>query len=260
MNVLQIARGSLTVFLFEWSRSWTISRFACWCVLALFPPAMVGILAWNNLSLPGETGWALMLYVMCPSVISMLGLLLWATPAIHSELESKTWIYIAVRPSGKNSVLIGKYLTAVAWSASAAWSGLTLSVGIIAIAGEHSEPLRLWLVNSILIVLACLGYGALYCLLGVLFKRRAMAIAVAYTLIIEFLVSRVPALINRFTVQHRVQNLWHNWMDLQFDQRETFTNAPNWEHILVLFVYSVIMLAASSLFLGNREQITADES
>ncbi len=258
MNALQIARGSLTVFLFEWSRSWTISRFACWCVLALFPPAMIGILAWSEFSPPRE-GWVILLYIMCPSVISMLGLLLWATPAIHSELESKTWIYVAVRPSGKNSVLIGKYLTAVAWSASAAWSGLTLSVGIIAIAGEYGQPFQLWIANSILIVLACFAYGALYCLFGVLFKRRAMAIAVAFTLV-EFVISRVPALVNRFTVQHRVQNLWHNWLDLQIEQGETFTKAPNWEHLLVLVVYSLIMLAASSLFLGNREQITADES
>ncbi len=49
-------------------------------------------------------------------------------PLVHAELEGRTWIYLAVRPRGRVSVLLGKYLTAVAWTTLAGWTSTTICV------------------------------------------------------------------------------------------------------------------------------------
>ncbi len=40
------------------------------------------------------------MFVLLPQVVTVLGLLLWATPVVHSELEGQTWVYAVVRPGG----------------------------------------------------------------------------------------------------------------------------------------------------------------
>jgi ABC-type transport system involved in multi-copper enzyme maturation permease subunit len=258
MNVL---RGSLAVFWFESRRSLTLSRLACWSVLALFPPTIFGILAHYDVELPDERFWIGMLYWMIPGVIALLGLLLWATPAVSTELEGKTWIYLAVRPAGRDCVLVGKYLAAVAWSALAAWLGLTLSVAIIARDYELPQPLLLWAVLTGLLGLSCLAYGALYCFLGVVFRKRAMVIAVAYTLIFEFVVGLVPALINKFTVQYRLRSLLVKWLDLEeWRQAGIFGNEAVWAHLVILLAYAVVLIVASAVVLRLREHTAKDET
>jgi len=261
MNLAHIARSSITVFLFEWNRSMTASRVACWSVLVLFPPLIFGILAFNDLHPPTDQVWDITLYGMSPGVITMLGLLLWATPSVHTELEGKTWIYLAVRPAGKDAVLIGKYLSAVGWSAVAAWLGMTLSVAIISIAAGHQNPLRLWFVLSVILFLSAMAYGALFSFIGVLFKRRAMVVAVAYSIIFELIVAFLPAIINKFTVQYRLASLMFQWMDWgAIPQQSPIGREPPWQHILILFAYTVGLMTVSALFLRLREHITSDET
>ncbi len=269
MNIL---RGSLAVFLFECRRSMTPSRIACWLVLVLFPPAIFGLLVFYDMDLGSnaqspisdsvarERLWISLTYATVPLVMSLLALLLWATPTVYTELEGKTWIYLAVRPSGRDVVLLGKYLAAVAWSMAAAWLGLTFTMAIIA--GELSQPITVWLALSVLVVISCISYGALYCFIGVLFRRRAMAIAVSYTLIFEFLFSMVPALINKITVQHRMLSLLDTWLDMgdQLRVSGVIGDEPVWLHVCILGIYTGCLLIASSVTLRMREHITAEET
>ena len=57
-----------------------------------------------------DTVWGLILFGLIPEVITLFGLLLWVTPVVQAELEGRTWIYLAVRPRGRVSMLLGKYL------------------------------------------------------------------------------------------------------------------------------------------------------
>ncbi len=258
---MNIVRSSLAVFVFECRRSLTPSRISCWLVLVLFPPTIFGLLAYyqRDESISEEV-WVGLLFSTIPGVISLLGLLLWATPAVYTELEGKTWIYLAVRPSGKDAVMLGKYFAAVVWSAAAAWLGLTLSMAVVA--PQYDEPVKLWLVLSVLVLLSCMSYGALYCCLGVLFRKKAMAIALSYTLIFEFVISFVPALVNKFTVLYRLRTLVAQWLEwgLEFQEVGTIGSGPAWQHILILMVYTVVMLIAASYLLHMREHITAEET
>ena len=206
------------------------------------------------------TVWGAVLFGLIPEVITLFGLLLWITPVVQSELEGRTWIYLAVRPRGRVSVLLGKYLTAITWTALAGWSSTTICIYI----AQPVDAWRLWISLVGIVAFACIGYGALYGLIGVLLQRRAMVIAVAYTLIFEFLVSIVPAVINQFTVQYRLRNLlvqFMGWRELLPDEASAILlgDQPAWLHILILCGFTVTLLAVAAQVIQRKEYITADE-
>jgi len=208
-----------------------------------------------------DTVWGWVLLGLIPGVTTLLGLLLWATPIVQAELESRTWGYVAVRPRGRASVLLGKYLTAVAWTTVAGWTSATVCILI----AQPKYPLPLWSCFVVIVSLACAGYGALYSLIGVCIQRRAMVIAVAYTLIFEFLISFVPAVINQFTIQYRLRNLLvllMGWRDMfPEDAGEVFLgNQPTWLHLVILASLTMAMLIASVQVIQRQEYVTAEEA
>ena len=211
-----------------------------------------------------DTVWGLILFGLIPEVITLFGLLLWVTPVVQAELEGRTWIYLAVRPRGRVSLLLGKYLTAVTWTALAGCVSATICVQI----AQPEEALRLWITMLALVGLACLGYGALYSLIGVLLHRRAMVIAVAYTLIFEFLVSLIPAVINKFTVQYRLRNLlvsFMDWRELLMQESGEASDVllgkePPWLHVIILIGITIFLLAVAAQVIQRKEYATADEA
>jgi len=253
----------LTVIRFEMRRTRTDARAATWMVMVLFP---AGLLALYRLEAettpdfvpPPEEFLGVVLYGLIPQVVCLLGLLLWVAPVLQAELEGRTWIYLAVRPGGKFATLIGKYLNGIAWTASAALLGLT--IGMLAGRLHVSEPVRLWFVMALLICFSCFAYGAAYSVIGALFHRRAMVVSVAYILILEVVISNLPALINRFTVQHHLFNLLFLWMDWDVpdDVRMLVGTQPAWQHVAALVAYTLFMLTAASLILRWRQYVTSD--
>ncbi len=256
-------RGAVTVLRFELLRTLTASRILGWCVLVMFPVFIVSVVSYYTSRFPDGKDvepWSVMLFGLIPEVICLLGLLLWATPLVHTELEGRTWIYLAVRPRGRINVLLGKYLAAVMWTASAGWASANLS---IAVARPEMSLRLLWCISA-LVGLSCLSYGALYCLIGAFFHRRAMVIAVAYTLVFEFLVSLIPAMINKFTIQYRLRCLLVKWMG--WDPRELpegfdllLGQESWWVHVLILIGIIIGLLFAGSQVIQRREYATADE-
>lgn len=179
--------GSISaVFFFEWRRAFTVARMGWWLTLALFPVLIVSMMrfALRGETLPDEF-WMGMLFALVPMLVSMLGTFLWATPVVSAELERKSWVYLAVRPQGTTHVLIGKYLVAIAWALSAALVGLCAA---LAVAPVHDGVRIGWVVGRITL-LSCPAYAALYLLLGTLFPKRSMVVAVAYTLVFELIIS-----------------------------------------------------------------------
>lgn len=261
---MSILRGALTVFRFEMSRSLTASRLLAWSTLVLFPAAILALRF--NFAHPDIFGLALL--TLIPLVVCMLGLLLWASPVIHSELEGKTWIYLACRPRGRAAVLVGKYLMAVTWTLLAGLCAVTLC---ICVAGANRMPVplgRLWFVFAVLILLACATYGALFVLIGVLFNRRAMVVCVAYSIVTEFIIPSLPAatVLVEFTVNFRLRNLMLEWMawrpryELDPIARNLISEAPAWLHLVVLVFATILLLGIALGIVQKREFITADES
>jgi len=255
----------LTVIRFEMRRTRTDARAATWLLMVLFPLVLLGLYRWKaeiepNFVPPPEQVLGIVLYGLIPQVVCLLGLLLWVAPMLQAELEGRTWIYLAVRPGGKFATLIGKYLNGIAWTASAALLGLT--IGMLAGRLHVSQPLRLWCVMAGLVCLSCFAYGAAYAVIGAIFQRRAMVVSVAYILMFEVVISNLPALINRFTVQHHLLNLLFLGMDWEVpDNVRLLVGAqPAWVHLAALVSYTLFMLTAAVLILRWRQYVTSDEN
>lgn len=244
---------------FEIRRTQTKARWFAWSVLTLFPLLVVFLLHVQDEGLSDE-GWGLILYGLMPQVVCLLGLLLWVAPLLQSELEGRTWSYLAVRPGGKLATLLGKYLNGVGWTLTCCWGGLALVVLIGR--PDVTAPLRLACVLAFVIGLAVVAYGAVYAVIGALFHRRAMVIAVAYMLIFELLVSNIPAFINKLTVQHRLLNILFRLMDWRLPPESPIQVGldPAWQHTLILLCYTFLALTLAIAILWYREYVTNEEN
>lgn len=247
----------LDVIRFELSRSRTLGRIAIWLVIVMFPIALISALRILETSNQPEP-WGFTLYFLVPEVVCLLGLLLWATPTISTEVEGQTWIYLAMRRSGRSIVLIGKYLTAVLWTFSAALTAITVCVVIMGPAGGF----RLWAVMSLLALFSCFAHASLYVLIGTLGFRRTMVTAVFYTLVIEYGMSLVPAMANKLTINYRLRGLlaeWMGWERVRSQAENVFGSEPAWTHVLVLLAITVALLGAAVFRLGHSELPTQQE-
>ena len=257
------------VFLFEWKRALTLPRMAWWAVLALFPVFIVGLIRFTTAGLPPDQRpprdtWAGLLWALIPMLVSMLGTLLWATPAISAELERRSWVYLTVRPNGGTAVLIGKYLAAVAWAIPPGLVGLSIAVPL----ADTGAEWQVWWTMARLVCLSCPAYGAIYLLLGTLLPRRAMVLAVAYTLIFEFIVAFVPAVINKLTIQYRLRALLFDWCQIPLPGDgggrsgvlALIGDDPAWLHVMVLLLLPPVLLSISVAILRWSEFSSSAES
>lgn len=252
------------VLLFEWKRALTLPRMAWWGVLALFPVFIVGLIRFMAIQNPPREFWAGLLYALIPMLVSMLGTLLWATPAISAELERRSWVYLTVRPNGGTAVLLGKYLAAVTWVIPPALIGLTIAVPL----ADSGDGWRLWWTMLRLVCLSCPAYGAIYLLLGTLLPRRALVLAVAYTLVFELIVRFVPAVINKLTVQFRLQALLFEWCDLSnfgpggrpSGVQALIGDDPAWQHVAILLLLPPVLLLIAVAILRWSEFSASAES
>ncbi|MEO2050089.1 MAG: ABC transporter permease subunit [Pirellulales bacterium] len=256
------------VFFFEWQRALTPARVVWWFILTLFPIFIITLarLTFNTMpryehrppgeSWPQQEPWLLFLFALIPMLVSMLGSLLWTAPVISSELERQSWTYLAVRPHGKTALLLGKYLAAVTWVLSAALLGLSVCVVIT----QAEDPWHLWSTIAKLACISCPAYAALYMALGTLFPQRAMAIAVAYTLVFELVVSWVPAIINKLTVQYRLLALLQDWGSITFGNEMLilFGYSPAWIHLSMLAGSTACLLILSIVMVNLRELTTTN--
>lgn len=242
----------IQVIRFEGRRTRTRGRVAIWLALAFFPSLLIILMqSQAPQTLPSDQ-LAIMTFYLVVQVSCMLGLLLWATPAVGSELEAQTWIYLAMRPHGKVAILLGKYIVAAAWTASAC----SISAVGVAVASQHPEPLRLAAALLALVSISSVCYAALYVLIGVAFSARATVVAVVYTLLFEGVLSTIPATINKFTVCYRLRALlaeWVNLQDVRTAAQELFGYEPLWQHLASLAAYTTLVLALALLLVHSKE-------
>lgn len=251
------------VFFFEWRRARTVPRLAWMVALMAFPPLLLALVRSTASSDPPAEVAGLLVYVLSPGVACMLSVFLWATPALSSELEGRSWVYLAVRPYGPLSVLLGKYLVAVSWSIPVGLVSATL--GIIVLGVE--QPLRTIVVQCALAVLSCVSYSALFLLIGVIAPKRAMVAGVLYTVIFEVALAIVPAAVNLLTVQYRLRCLFVRWMNIDqtfAERREVLAayfgeESATW-HVCILLLMTIGYLAAAAALLRYREFTAAAET
>ena len=254
--------ATVTVFQFEWRRAWTIARMAWWAVLAALPifiTVMIRIV--RGIELP-DRAWSGILFALGPMLVSMLGSFLWSTTAVSGELEQKSWVYLAVRPHGAIVILLGKFLTSISWVLSAAITGLTVAALLTGV----EDLWELWWPLAIVTLLAVPAYSSIYLCIGCVYPRRAMVLAIAYSLPLELLVSFIPAVINKFTIQYRLRSLVVSWSDIPLEDARFFRSLAfvgeeeTYWHLIVLAAVIVSMVVIAISVLRWREFSTAEEA
>jgi ABC-type transport system involved in multi-copper enzyme maturation permease subunit len=290
----------MAVFFFELKRIMTPGRAFWWVVVAAFP-AVIMLLMKNYANIQtgeGEirqatsTVFTIVLYFMAPTISCMLGALLTAAPAVASELEQHSWVYLAVRPNGLFHLVMGKYLVAVVWAASATVVGVTIAVSIAAVdspaeVSAHDEQRNeITITEAVaaeavpgiidagevtramvgLSILSACAYSALYLMLGTVFNRRAMIICVGYTAAVELFLGFFPAVINRFTIQYRLRTLLFDWTTQSEQFRESgvldlvASDESAFMQIMWLMSWTAVFLAIALVSVQVREFTSASET
>ena len=224
-------------------------------------------------------------------------------PYLNAELEGNTWPYVAVRPHGRTSIMLGKYLVSVTRSIiagflaialvfpsislnelnrdipppitvpsvaddsskSTTWSEATDNVAgtdkIVEI--EKAKPYPLWLSLVILVILSSFCYSSLLCLLGTLMHKRPMILAIIYVLLVEGVISLLPAVVNAGTINFYLRSIFLRLMGWELSDLPnalSFINDPNMfsqfstmGDLFSLFVLCLIFLFTANTLLRNRE-------
>jgi small basic protein len=189
-------------------------------------------------------GFSILLFVLLPEVLTVLGMLLWATPIVNSELEGQTWIYSVIRPGARRSMLLGKYIVAVVWTCSCTCAAASIAVPITGM----PDAMKAWSTICMLCIVSAAAHGALFVFIGTFFQRRAMVSAFVYAIVIEGVLAWIPATINQFTIGFRLRSMLVHEMQLDFGDIPNFRRlvsdgTTSLAHIGVLGVGAAILLS-----------------
>lgn len=255
------------VFAYEWRRSLTAGRVIWWILMSLFPitvSLLIRTLPDFERNVPErarDTFWSIFLYVMIPCLCSALGVLLTAGPAVATELEQRSWIYMATRPRGILWLLFGKFLVAFTWGVSAAAVALSGSILIT----NATSRFSIWSSMMLLSLLSCIAYSAAFLFVGAIFPKRAMVFSVIYVAVVEVVLGLIPAVVNRMTIQYRLRSLLVKWLPADTKLAEeseiqyVFGNDATWVHILWLLGLTVGYFLIAQIVVHWKEFTTASE-
>jgi hypothetical protein len=263
--------GALATCRFELKRSFSIQRLATSLGLILFPPLMTFAFLNGALrtSLAGEIlEFVLFTIIFLVALVCLLSLLLWATPNVHGELEGKTWSFIAMRPGGRISNYLGKYLLSVLVSFLTAFFALTLCVLIAnryGALGGGSEPWQRWGTLTGIFAMACAVYGAILSMIGAWFTKRAMVVGAGFLIGAEGILSAVPAVVSSFTMSYHLRRLGEMWLGWFLpDDRQEYEilfgpPGPVWFHLTCLGTATVVALVIGCLIVVNRQYAIGED-
>ena len=272
---VKLWRGAAATCMFELRRSMSAQRISVSIGMALFPPAMLSLLIFGAKVSSADGGAQMIdsaqfLAVFLSALVLLLSLLLWATPNVYSELEGKSWLFVASRPAGRTLIFLGKFMASVVVSLAICFTAITLCVLVIRSTNETINPIRLWLSMNVVYFLATLIYAAVFSLIGVVFVKRAMVVGAGFLIGFDVFLATLPgALINRFTVRHHLQEIGIATMGWFFpanagseqDYRNIYGQEwSTWIHVAIVLSVTLLLLIIGTKVISSREYVTADQS
>ena len=273
-SIVKLWRGAAATCMFELRRSMSAQRISVSIGMALFPPAMLSLLIFGAKVSSADGGAQMIdsaqfLAVFLTALVLLLSLLLWATPNVYSELEGKSWLFVASRPAGRTLIFLGKFMASVVVSLAICFTAITLCVLVIRSTNETINPIRLWLSMNVVYFLATLIYAAVFSLIGVVFVKRAMVVGAGFLIGFDVFLATLPgALINRFTVRHHLQEIGIATMGWFFpanagseqDYRNIYGQEwATWIHVTIVLSVTLLLLIIGTKVISSREYVTSDQ-
>jgi ABC-type transport system involved in multi-copper enzyme maturation permease subunit len=211
------------------------------------------VVAQGGFDLPDqeEVAMGIFLYVLYPQSLCILAALLYGSSLLAAEIEGKTLVYLFTRPVPRALVLLWKYLATVSALVGLTVVSLTLSFALAGFAGGA----RMYLTLLATVVAALLAYTAIFCLLGLVVPRRAIPAGLIYAVLVEVVLSFVPAVANEIAVSHYLRSLalQLSGRTLPPEVQEVFTPVPLGTCVLALAVFPTAFLGLSALLVHRRE-------
>lgn len=190
------AQSTASVFQFQWLRITRGKKLRFGVVAVLL--VVIGVLAARYAGTPSEVastfksgvrlGFQLMLVMLLP--------FLFMSGAIAEEVEGRTFVYLASRPTSRAALTAGKFLAGtLAASVLTAVGLLVLYVGCFvttpAAMGEHFREFARALLATELLVFS---YSAICLMWGAIAVEAAGIVSALYLVVVEFAFSFVPVL------------------------------------------------------------------
>jgi ABC-type transport system involved in multi-copper enzyme maturation permease subunit len=210
------------------------------------------VMAQGGFDLPDqEVAMGVFLYALYPQSLCILAALLYGSSLLAAEIEGKTLVYLFTRPMPRAVVLLWKYLATVTALVGLTVVSLTLSFALAGFAGG----LRMYLTILTTVVAALLAYTAVFCLLGLVVPRRAIPAGLIYAVLVEVVLSFVPAVANEVAVSHYLRSmaLHLSGRTLPPEIQEIFTPVPLANCVLALLLFPTAFLMLSALLVRRRE-------
>jgi ABC-type transport system involved in multi-copper enzyme maturation permease subunit len=236
---------------FQLSRLLTRPRLAMGLAGAIFPAAVM--FAVTRTASIDRNMTVVMIYALIPEALCVLGLLVTMCPVVADELERGTWIHIAVRPGGRQNLLLGTFAAAVLWTAAVSFTALMLTL----LVAQPTQPIGLIVMFSVLIGLSCVGRAALFALPAVILPKRALIASVGVALIVEYFAGLLPAVVNQITVSLRLRSLLVEWMEWRQEMPIEMTlvvddySAP--VQVIAVCILVFVLLATAIFILNHRQ-------
>ncbi|HED66783.1 MAG TPA: hypothetical protein ENJ09_14660 [Planctomycetes bacterium] len=199
------------------------------------------------------------LYLMYPQSLCILAALLFGASLLAGEIEDKTLTYLFTRAVPRWKVLGGKYIATAGVLAVLTVASMSMAFFI----SGRPFGLRVWWALSVVTALACFTYTAVFALLGLLVPRRAIPAGLIFAVVVEGLLSTVPALVNELTVGYYLRSL--AWRladpplptsiraDFERNVAPLFVGASTSTALFALGGIAVGTLAVSALLIHRRE-------
>jgi ABC-2 type transport system permease protein len=199
----------------------------------------------------GEIALSIFLYVLYPQVLCILASLIYGSSLLVREVEDKTLVYLFSRAQPRWKILLSKYVTTVLVLSSM----ITVSMTLCFVLAGMPVGLRLWSALFTTICAGCAAYTAIFSLLGIVLPQRAVTVGLIYAVVVEFMLTMVPALINEMTVSHYLRALALRIAEVQVPKELTILvgETSMSTTVIALVLFPVLSLSLASLVIHKRE-------
>ena len=182
--------------------------------------------------------------------------LFYATALVADELEGKTLTYLLTRPVRRSAVFLGKFAAYLATTACLTLPALVLSFFLLAgargWAGLRGGAVDL-LVDTGVVLLALVAYGALFAFLGVVLRRPTIP-GLLFLFLWEML-ANLPGYMPWLTVTGYLRSLVRHRPPAEGLAELFGQTIPAMTALPVLLVFSAVLLAASAGIFSRREYV-----